>query len=173
MVSLQSLWNVVDLLGKALGKDPDHVLDPCGLLLQRPLQRSKYASTPRNSLTFARTGGDGVHYSLLEVSGRPSDLQPIVMTVPMAGRNVVLAETFEEFLCLGYHVGWFSLEQVVYDLAKAADYFAQPDPEAWQDREELLSILRRELGLRHVRLSTVRLDELEAKYAISIDVDGA
>lgn len=171
MTNLQSLWNIADRLGRDLGKDPDYVLDPCGLLLQRPLRRAKYASTPRNSLTFANTGGDGVHFGFLEIDF-PAELRPIVMTVPMASRNVVVAETFEEFLGLGYHVGWFALEQIVYDPAEAVRYFARPGRGSSSEREQLLSLLRRELGFRHVPLSTSRLNELEAKYWTSIRVDG-
>ena len=51
----------------------DH-FDPIGLILQIPPKREDYWCTPLNALTFARTGGDGTHYSLASVStSRRSD----------------------------------------------------------------------------------------------------
>src|ERR1035438_5382411 len=94
--TLEALWATADALGLEHGKDPMCVLDPCGLLLERPLKRWEYSCTPLNSETFASTGGDGVHYGFLRVSsgGLPD---PIVMTVPMGNRhNVVVAESLPE-----------------------------------------------------------------------------
>jgi hypothetical protein len=41
--------------------------------------------TPINSVAFATTCGDDVHFGLLAVEGKCGDSSPIVMTVPMAG----------------------------------------------------------------------------------------
>ncbi len=41
-----------------------------------------YWCTPSNSITFATTGGDGVHYGLLDIGSGFNDESPVVMTVP-------------------------------------------------------------------------------------------
>src|SRR5512133_3142334 len=113
---LRQLWDVCDNLGAQCAKDPRWVLgEPCGLFLERPLARWNYFCTPANSLTFASTGGDGVHYGFLRVSGVAPDSWPVVMTVPMADtHNLVVSADLKEFLGLGYNVRWFSLEGLVY-----------------------------------------------------------
>jgi hypothetical protein len=65
----------------------------------------KYDSSPINTEIFATTGGDGVHYSILEISEK---IQPIVMTVPMnfgdsiKDYNWIIGENLNEFLSIGY-----------------------------------------------------------------------
>ena len=39
-------------------------------------------------------------------------------------QNFVVAESFDEFLGAGYHVGWFALEQIAYHATEAEVYFA-------------------------------------------------
>ena len=57
---------------------PELSNDFAGLIpVQNP--NEKYNCTPKNTLVFARTGGNGVHFSLLKISEK---IQPIVMTVP-------------------------------------------------------------------------------------------
>jgi hypothetical protein len=128
---LQDLHAVATLVGEALGSSPGAVFDPCGLLLEIPPRRYSYDSTPKTAQTFATTGGDGVHYSYFIDSGLPPGVVPIAMTVPMHfdQPNVIVADTFDEFFGLGYRVGWFSLEQLVYEPQETVEYFAQPDPD--------------------------------------------
>ena len=92
--------------------------------MSTPSQSGYYWCTPKNALTFARTGGDGVHYSYLAMSGLPEGIVPIVMTMPAVARNFVVAESFDEFLGVGYRVGWFALEQIAYQATEAEVYFA-------------------------------------------------
>ncbi len=79
----------------------------------------KYDCTPLNTILFAQTGVDGVHFSYLEIG---LDINPIIITVPCAwgnkpnSYNCVIAETFDEFLGLGYFKGWYSLDGYFYDL---------------------------------------------------------
>ena len=47
------------------------------------LTRWGYWCTPTNAWTFATTGGNGVHYSVVETDGSVSERSPVVMTVPM------------------------------------------------------------------------------------------
>jgi hypothetical protein len=140
----------------------------CGLNLEIPPKKAgNYWCTPEKALTFATTGGDGVHYSYLSSDELPPGVVPVVMTVPMnfTDANVVLAESIDEFLGLGYHVGWFSLEQVVYEPESVPDYFAQPDPDHDEDETARLEFLRSELGIKPVALSLKRIAKLTKRYA--------
>jgi hypothetical protein len=151
------------------GGTAEGVFDPCGLILFRPEEKYPYWCTPANVVTFATTGGDGVHYSYLP-SAAGASVCPVVMTVPMAAAeprecNVVIAESFDEFFCLGYFVGWFSLEQLVYDRASALAYFSAPDPD--HDDEwclPRLAFIRQALKIKPGPPHEARLSELEAKY---------
>ena len=76
-------------------------------------------TTPINTLAFARTGGDDVHFGMLSIDGVFGDASPIVMTVPMADKdpmncNFIVGETLHDFLCLGCVHGFFSLEKLAY-----------------------------------------------------------
>jgi hypothetical protein len=164
---LQDLYTIAATLGKELGRLPEGVLDPCGLLLEIPPRRYDYDSTPKTALTFAKTGGDGVHYSYFVDSSLPSGVMPIAMTVPMHfdQPSVIVADTFDEFFGLGYHVGWFSLEQLVYVPDETAEYLAQPDPDDCPDKTMLMEILRARLGIRPVALLLELTEALTRQYA--------
>lgn len=168
MNHLDRLWALADNLTTS-GRTKAELFGECGLYLTRPLVRFDYFCTPLNTLTFASTGGDGVHYGLLSFSGVPSDQIPIVMTVPMSDQNnIVVAETLEEFLGLGYYVGWFSLEQLAYDFDEAISYFNQPDSETWPEKEEELRAIRKALQIKHAALSFERIRHLNEKYLSSL-----
>jgi hypothetical protein len=78
---------------------------PCNNSGRQPPKRREDFCTPHNSITFANTGGDVVHYGLLQLPGLDLHEQPVV-TVPMGDHhNVVIAENLREFLSLGDHVG--------------------------------------------------------------------
>ncbi|NTW29527.1 MAG: hypothetical protein HGA39_09240 [Coriobacteriia bacterium] len=169
--TLEALWRLADELGRTSSKNPLYVLDLVGLLLVRPLERWDYDCTPLNSLTFAHTGGDGVHFGLLQVEGVDRKAWPIVMTVPGAFSdcNRVIAGGFDEFMAIGAVNGWFTLEQLVYDLDGALEYLATPgQPDSWQERDDMASLVRERLGIVPVPLTRERLDELQALYGPAI-----
>jgi len=142
------------------------VFDPCGLILEIPPRTGYYWCTPKEALTFAATGGDGVHYSYLSSSNLSSSVVPVVMTLPAAEKhNLVVAENIDEFLGLGYHVGWFGLEQIVYQPEAALAYFAQPDPDARECKSARMNFLRSHLSIRPVALSLERIARLTGKYS--------
>src|SRR5687767_64611 len=94
------LLNLARRTSAHLQVNPESVFDPVGLILQIPPGRRDYHCTPLNSVTFASTGGDGVHFGFLHVEG--CSLSPVVMTVPMSDvHNFVVGESLFEFLCLG------------------------------------------------------------------------
>ncbi|MGQ0846125.1 MAG: hypothetical protein ACT4QF_18520 [Sporichthyaceae bacterium] len=150
------LWSAAQAL--AGEGDPELVFDPVGLILQ-PADRATewdYDATPLGATTFASTGGDGVHFSLVE---SPAN-SVIVMTVPMMWDrpNVVVGGNLQEFLSLGCRFGYFELEQLAYDLAGTAGAIQT----AVEEDEVLLSELRRRLGLKPWPSVRTRLEELVA-----------
>ena len=88
----------------------------------------RYDSSPINTEVFATTGGDGVHYSILEISEK---IQPVVMTVPMnfgdsmRDYNWIIGENLIEFLSIGYFNGWFPIEQLCYDNEWAIEFYSK------------------------------------------------
>lgn len=93
-----------------------------GLLFAPNPRPSGYEATPAGALTFAWTGGDGVHFSLLAKGSRC----PVLMTVPMCfdRPNVVVGDDLKDFLGLGLPRGFVALENLAYrpeDTTKALD----------------------------------------------------
>ncbi|MEL6939365.1 MAG: hypothetical protein AAFO84_09250 [Cyanobacteria bacterium J06598_1] len=110
LVTFDQLWQLASQEARRTGMTPRAVFQAVGLTLEWPATPWQYYCTPRNAKTFASTGSDGVHYSLLE-----SPLlrySPVIMTVPMSfeNANIVVAETLHEFLCLGCRASYLGLE---------------------------------------------------------------
>lgn len=163
---LRDLYSVAEIAAAQYGLSAEGVFDPCGLLLEDPPSADCYAwCTPKTALTFARTGGDGVHYSYLVLQGLPEPVIPIVMTMPAVAQNFVVAESFDEFFGLGYHVGWFALEQIAYRSAEVEAYFAQPDCDDGPAKTARMTLLRERLAIQHVRLLRERVESLTQRYA--------
>lgn len=163
---LRDLHAVAEIAAAEYGLSVEGVLDPCGLLLEMPPQSGYYDwCTPKNALMFARTGGDGVHYSYLQIQALPDGVAPIVMTMPAIAQNFVLAESFDEFFGLGYHAGWFALEQIAYQATAAEAYFAQPDPDPGPRKAALMALLRERLAIQHMPLRLERVELLTQRYA--------
>ncbi len=153
--------------------------EPIGLLLFEELDDIDYDSTPMNVSSFATTGGDGVHYSLLHIDGKVADESPVVMTVPMMfdRPNLIVGETLHDFLCLGCEVGYFWLEQLTYDRAETIekvlhpeqvfasnygeDYANHPD---FREEMNLLNLLKNEFNLSPWVELGAHLDDLQARY---------
>ena len=175
--SLLALWELADELGDRALTDPLYVLDPVGLLLVRPLERWDYDRTPLNSLTFAQTGEEGVHFGLLELEDADLASAPVVMTVPDAGdeSNIVIAGDFDEFLAIGAISGWFVLGRLAEEPDDALERLATPDPDPWAESEQLLAQIREALSIEPAPLTHKRLEELRLKYgtAVIVEDDGA
>jgi hypothetical protein len=165
-LSLQAIYDAAAKVGRDLQRSPEAVFDPCGLILQIPPIATFSWCTPDVAMTFASTGGDSVHYSYLNVPGADAKIIPIVMTLPANDEhNFVVAEGFEEFLGLGFHVGWFALEQVVYEPEAAVAYFRQHDPDEPPYKTIRMKAIRQELKIHHVPLDIERLAGLTKKYS--------
>ncbi len=150
-----------DTMARAETAAPGHV-DTLGLILADETRPSGYEDTPEGALTFAWTGGDGVHFSLLGEDG------PVVMTVPMNWdrANVVVGANLREFLALGLGSGYFILEQLSYSpeetLAELADGTYTPD---LSDADRMaLGMLREAFALREWPDIPGRFAELQKLY---------
>ena len=168
---LIELYEAARDIGQLANCDPSAVFDPLGLILEQPPLRDYYWCTPRTALTFATTGGDGVHYSYLPDANTSLGQEPIVMTMPANDTfNYVIAEGFNEFLGLGYHVGWFSLEQIAYQPKWAVEYFSAIEQDAGAAKRERLEALKLKLDIQYVPLMLERITELTEKYRLHLQV---
>jgi hypothetical protein len=93
------------------------------------------------------------------------------MTMPANDQlNYVVAEGFDEFLGLGFNVGWFALEQIAYQPSWALEYFAANDTEVDDDKRIRLAALRRELQIGYAPLSLQRITALTERYEAHLRV---
>jgi hypothetical protein len=152
-----------------------------GMYLARPpLRNNGYSSTPVNSSMFARTGGDGVHFSFVGADGRWSGESPVVMTCPDAGsprKNVILGESLTEFLRLGICTGYFGLAQ----LGQAEDFskdsfvigdLSSPEMATWLEPQAVaeLDSLARRFRLAPWTNVGERLEELQRKWLTKLEL---
>ncbi len=130
----------------------------------------RYDSSPINTEVFATTGGDGVHYSILELS---KSIQPVVMTVPMnfgnslKSYNWIVGENLNEFLSIGFYNGWFQIEQLCYNNEKVIDFYSRENMDNdYQNSVDIQFVkkLRENIGYNHIPLNDDRLKELENTY---------
>ena len=133
--------------------------------------------TPRNCTPFAHTGGNGVHFSLLEIPSGDVSLQPVVMTSPAAGgASLIVGENLRDFLALGYHCGFFVMEQLFYDLTRTLCTLINPqhreaDPDLLPEVEKqpVLAALRQEFHLAPWTDES-HFDQLQRKYQPLLDL---
>jgi hypothetical protein len=121
-----------------------------------------YDASPKGYLTFASTGGDGVHFSVPDGTDGP-----VIMTVPMAfdNPNFVVGSDIKEFLSLGCVYGYFSLEQLAYDWERTVEAI-----EAAREPSAALQQLTERFGLHPWVPVGARLRELES--SLPIDSNG-
>jgi hypothetical protein len=105
------------------------------------LENGGYYCTPTNTLSFARTGMDGEHFSFLveegKVSARWRSLpreSPVICTAPAYYndaptdiRNVVVAENFLTFVRLWLRFGGFALVELVCNPETALEVYTTAD----------------------------------------------
>ncbi len=172
MLKLQDLWKLSDRFAAEHGGNPADLFAECGLRLQRPARRWKYFCTPRNSITIADLGVDGTHFGFLKLKNLSRELQPIVMTVPANNKhNYVIAQSLEEFIGLGYHVGWLSLDQIAFgpNKSKVEADFARRAKNSSPKLEIMLAYIRTGLKVRHAPLSFARLADLDKRFGKFVD----
>jgi hypothetical protein len=163
-------------------------LSDVGLILLRPPERAWCDDSPKNGHIFATTGGDSVHFCLLEVAGRLTDESPVVMVVPCNSDapRLVVGDTLRDFLSLGSTIGYFFLEQLVYDFDRTLGYLfdydafnrhnydgAEPPDDDLEDlaaRRALLAALSREFGLTPWPDARARFDALQKKWSSQVEL---
>ncbi|MDA0835188.1 MAG: hypothetical protein O3A29_18085 [Planctomycetota bacterium] len=143
-----------------------------GLLLNLRLETDSYWCTPINSLSFGRTGGDGAHFSFL-VTGDTIDAQtPVIITVPdnhgdPVDANIVLGRSFEDFIRLGLHCGYFSMAYI--NSKEGLKHYARTDWEdsdAWfpsDNHRVVAEYVAQELNLKRLIYSLDEFLELRAQ----------
>lgn len=146
----------------------------CGMYLFRPplYRECVYRRSPLNSVEFARTGGDGIHYSFLVLDGHWSELSPVVLTDPCGETsNVVLGENLTEFLRLGIRRGYFALSYLVDEdgsiraPARIEELEAKEFPEDVEpETAKALRLLADRYGLEPLEGVADRLVELQRRY---------
>jgi hypothetical protein len=101
---LRALENSPDHEG-ALGED--YVIFP-------PTADYGYEATPRNALTFATMGVDGVHYAILKIGGEVTDESPVIQVGPMdfSEPYVVLGDCFLSYLADACGVSMLDMKSV-------------------------------------------------------------
>lgn len=131
-----------------------------------------YDQTPRNSVTFASTGGDGVHYGFLLRGSAIDEGSPVVMTVPMADQpNRVVGRDLRHFLGLGMRSGYFALEQLQYDFEATVAALDRGDFVVLDSRERrALETIADVLVVRGWTDHGAELATLEAEFGAELDV---
>lgn len=169
MLTIKEFFALDDLILARWGRKAYHHVDYCGLLPIRPLKNWDYADTPTNTLSFARTGGDGVHFGILNARDETA-AGPVVMTVPMAGVNIVVAENLQEFFGIGCQAGWYGLEDLAYNASETIAYYAGEPEDLSVEERTFLDMVRSELHVAPVALTAERLAELERRFQSQLQI---
>ncbi len=168
---LEKLWKLTGVSRTSFGENENIYFDPIGLILLKEPVNWEYWCTPTNSVTFATTGGDGVHFGFLCNDGQPTDKTPIVMTLPCADTpNIIVGENFKEFLALGCRTGYFDLEQIEYQPESHIPYLDSHtySEEAMSNEIEMLNAIENEFSLKPWKNHKARLSELQLKFLNSL-----
>jgi hypothetical protein len=147
-----------DVYLKAVSSCPE----PQGILGEEwleipPIESYGYQCEPRNSLTFATMGCDGVHYAILKIDGKICDDSPVITISPMdfSEQYWVIGESFREYLAVACAI---SLDE----MGKVID-------EERSGKPVLAEYLRKNYD--HMRLSNeTRISHLNRLYLHLIDV---
>ena len=184
---LEKLWSIAEAEASRRESNISFVFEPIGLILRRPLKKELYESSPKHARTFAVTGGNGVHFSLLQVNGEITDLSPVVMTVPMnfGNENLIVGQDLEDFLSLGCQVGYSFLELLTYGDSRNEAIYWLTDPDDWFESHKgelgggekigemkiLLGLIRSEIGLSPWEDVEKRLKSLNETYGLHLETD--
>jgi len=166
-MNLDRLWRLTGQNRVTFKETQTLYFDAIGLILLKDIQNFGYWCTPTNTLTFATTGGDGVHFSFLSDDEAVDDNCPIVMTIPNADMpNMIVGENLLDFLSLGYRCGFFNLEQIVYNFKKQVALLDTKEyPKDMEAKEiELLKTIENEFLLKPWDNHISRLHQLRQKY---------
>jgi hypothetical protein len=82
----------------------------------------------------------------------------------MVSKNIILADTMDEFFGLGFYNGWFALEQLVYDFDDTINYYSTADPSISIQQKNFLVLMRTEFKIQHIPLTRERLEALRTCF---------
>ena len=161
----------------------DAAFGSLGLMLHSRLEHGGYDCTPTNTESFASTGGNGVHFSFLVQDGKVTESSPVVITVPtmIHGQgNFIGGSSLFDFLCLGYHRGYFALEQLGAEKCFAAYATSAWWPESNSDyskgfvpsdnQREILNFLIENLGLSPWTDLRQKFEQLQSTYMPLLEI---
>jgi hypothetical protein len=142
-----------------------------GLIPMLSLRHCGYLQAPRNSLSFASTGGDGVHFSLLALDDTAMASWPVVMTVPMNfdEENLIVGADLREFLGLGLRHGYVELDQLLYkpdETIAWLDHDSDQEPRS-VDKVRALAAIRRTFEISPWENHGTTIAELRAKFPLN------
>ena len=170
-MKLEKLWNLTGTERSNNDGEENLFFDPVGLnLIKEPLCWG-YWCTPVNTISFAATGGDGVHFGFLIEDSVSLDESPIIMTVPCAETpNHVVGENLSDFLALGCRCGYFVLEQIEYQPEEQIRVLdSQEYPEYMSTEEQALLLkIEKEFNLAPWIDHGKRLKSLKEKYFLKL-----
>lgn len=152
-----------------------------GLTLNKQLDQFRYWCTPLNCVTFANTGGEGVHFSFLLDNDEVRASSPVVVTIPEMAQTFIVGEDLFDFLCLGVHRGYFGLEQLAFYPKLTLKVFTNPEwqpTQSWHGsvgfvptdaHKRLLAFLKSELGLKPWP-NAARFAMLQKRYGSKLEL---
>lgn len=170
IICLEELLKAIEKLANDTNHEFPKLYFNYGGIRPIDIENFGYDCSPINTTFFATTGGDGVHYSILEITEK---IQPVIMTVPMNfsnsmnDYNIIIGENLNEFISIGYYNGWFQIEELCYDNEFAINFYAKENlEEDYQNEANIIFVkkLRNKFGINHIPLNNDRLKELENKY---------
>lgn len=182
---LSRLSEVDNIIAREVTADWYVGLFAVGLGLHKQLKNCGYWCTPRNSLAFASTGGDGVHYSVLAQDGKPVDDSPVIMTVPTSDgyapyTNLIVGDTVRNFLRFGLIRGYFYMEQLKYQRQTALAAYSSADWQPGRDHrgfgiserdKAILAILARELKIVPLSYTESEFDAMQERHSSKLEYD--
>ena len=164
---LEKLWLLTGSERSKFDDSENLFFDSIGLNLFKTLECWGYWCTPTNTLSFATTSGDGVHFGFLCQEGISLDESPIVMTLPSADTpNIIVGENLLDFLSLGCRAGYFELELIEYEPEFHIPFLDSQSysEEATKEEMQLLKLIESEFNLKPWLGHASRLLELKNKY---------
>jgi hypothetical protein len=168
MNDLERLWQIADSASLRGNTSRDGLFEPIGLILGRPLQRATYRTTPANTLAFAWTGGDGIHFNFVLRDGAIQHDSPVVMAVPMSFKrpNVIVGRDLRDFLALGTGRGFFVLEQLAYQPEAFLGAYPATADELSERARQQIALIRNGFGVEPWANPRARLEELKDLEAL-------
>ncbi len=177
---LLRLHDISDRSGERFYEPGVAGLGTLGLNLARKLENGDYWCTPKNTLKFANTAGDGVHFSLVQIDGKVTEDSPVVMSVPANSgnredANLIMGSSLINFIRFGLRRGYFYMEQWIYQRENALKAYASAEwrPEDPQDREmyevdetskRILEFLAQELNVTPLTYTVDEFEALQNRY---------